>query len=1628
MSITPPPISRINQNQILDRLRAMAPHFTPEWSPREEDPGSALLKIFSFLIQGTLDRLNQAPRRNMLAFLDLLGIRLLPKMPAEAFLRFRVIDGAPGHIDVPARTLATSPSDAGELAFETNEPIRANRGKLVGIFAIDPENDAIYQPPRGFLEKEFVGPQAPSYMTTAFSSAGSQTVQLQLVDGIEPGDTLRIGDNDFAVVEIKGLIVQLAQKLPVNVNEQATVFKRTTFELFKGINHQEHVLYLSHPEYFKLKEKAIITLEVRAWQTGDTTELVWECLSGDPTLETGWTKLVVGRDDTNGLSRDGAIELLKPAVEIKEDSIGEQAGRWIRARRVQPIALGDRLSRLESVAIKVSAGASIPAEAGFYNESPLPVGAPPFNPLGFEPQLFDRFHIASDEAFSKHGAEVALNFKLDQSRLLGPPVAAVGASAVPRVFARGVLMRLVEVDFGPKRKFFESKDAPAQIAPGAIPAIVAAPGSDLMAVFVRCQDDAVHLFKSSSIGAQDGWTILDQPGPKVALDPAAIFFNGEWNVFVVTDGKLWRKPVPTSGGAGAGWSTLSNPASDFTPASAPAAAVDHSGRPAIFVFDDKNKLWRVDWQAGAWEDQIGEKLPTAALADQDEYQCESAQSAHPFAINGAAGFADAAVFFRNKLGDIVGVRSDTEFKNFQTPGVKAAADATCISYLNSAGDDEFVIFAPFGGDGRLYSVTVPPDLSVSGVWSSEANPQPVADRPFSVSVFDTQWRLFAASSQSSMLRLSVRTETGAIEAGPKELMLFSQDVPLTNANDRFVRLNPSDPAELPHELHEPFTASRAAAFSQPLNNPVAKNVAYQLLEELNMSIGASTTTDITLTSSTPTALSDLWLFVNSASASFVQLQPVSANVNTITFVSALAAAPSPSDCRIFRLLHAGSTPEDASSRVLLDSNARPFASAYDGADIKIGNAVATHVTGYDSANRVAVLRTPFSAARGNPYSFPEQWDQVQDPSLDDIDPVLSWEYWNGTSWVNLRLGWAKTLGPNNRPYAKDETKDLVNSGSVRFVVPDDIATVEIAGQTHYWIRARLVGGNYGEVKFETTAKPDPSGNIVYSTERRDLSRPPIVAETDGLTIQYALTEFYPPQVLQTFNNLNYVDETAASVTAGKSFRPFVPLDVQTKALYLGLDQQFSHPRLLLALQNEQAIDEKRKLDWDALFQNDFNRIEAEDDSGAFTHTGLVRLVAPFEPEKRQLLGVPAYWIRAKLRGDDWPQSPELAGVFLNAVRAKQLRTVDEEILGGSDGTPGQRFQFQKIPVFEEEIRVRTVLTDEDRNRITKADGEDAVFDITDENQAVIETWVLWKEVTEFFDSRYDSRHYRLDHASGELEFGDGRHGAIPPIAGDNIRAFKYRFGGGKAGNVDVNTIKSLVTALGGIDAVTNPIPAGGGSDEATREQMLVLGPAQLNHRDRAVSTSDYEWLALEASREVVKARCEPNRDSEGISAPGWVSVYIVARSDDAQPSPPLELCRAVRAYLLKKAPAIIGWQQHIFVGRPVYVPVSVTITVVATSLALAAEAENTTRATLEHFLHPLKGGPQERGWEFGQGLPVSTLYTEIEKISAVDHVVSLSMTPTPNRDDYLELQPNQILASGNHAVTVTAVEEAQTWP
>jgi hypothetical protein len=95
-----------------------------------------------------------------------------------------------------------------------------------------------------------------------------------------------------------------------------------------------------------------------------------------------------------------------------------------------------------------------------------------------------------------------------------------------------------------------------------------------------------------------------------------------------------------------------------------------------------------------------------------------------------------------------------------------------------------------------------------------------------------------------------------------------------------------------------------------------------------------------------------------------------------------------------------------------------------------------------------------------------------------------------------------------------------------------------------------------------------------------------------------------------------------------------------------------------------------------------------------------------------------------------------------------------------------------------------------------------------------------------------------DDGSSWLRFGDGEHGMRPPI--DATFSAIYRAGNGAAGNVGADSIVHAVTLDARIVSVRNPMPASGGQEPETVEQVKRHAPQAFRTQERAVTMPDYE--------------------------------------------------------------------------------------------------------------------------------------------------------------------------------------------
>ncbi|HEX7317674.1 MAG TPA: putative baseplate assembly protein [Pyrinomonadaceae bacterium] len=358
-------------------------------------------------------------------------------------------------------------------------------------------------------------------------------------------------------------------------------------------------------------------------------------------------------------------------------------------------------------------------------------------------------------------------------------------------------------------------------------------------------------------------------------------------------------------------------------------------------------------------------------------------------------------------------------------------------------------------------------------------------------------------------------------------------------------------------------------------------------------------------------------------------------------------------------------------------------------------------------------------------------------------------------------------------------------------------------------------------------------------------------------------------------------------------------------------------------------------------------------------------------------------------------APVFTGLYLNTAWGVQSETIRDEILGSSTGIADQQYTLTKFPVVAEEIWVDELATLTESERKTLAEQTtDDVREVVDDAGNLTRFYIRWRPSEDLAEASATDRVYAIDRTFGQVQFGDGVHGTVPPIGKDNIVA-TYRAGGGARGNVAAGLITTLRSTIPFVDKVLNPAAAGGGSDTELVEDAIVRGPRSIRHRGRAVTAEDFEQLALESSQAVARVKALPLFNDRGEYETNWVTVIIVPSSADARPTPSPQLRYRVEQYLRERAHSTIAFPKQLKVSGPAYVEVMVNADIYAQSIDLAPQVEAEAVAAVEAFLHPLTGGYNQSGWEFGRLPCLSDFYGLLEAVEGMDHIENLRMTLSP---------------------------------
>jgi hypothetical protein len=658
-----------------------------------------------------------------------------------------------------------------------------------------------------------------------------------------------------------------------------------------------------------------------------------------------------------------------------------------------------------------------------------------------------------------------------------------------------------------------------------------------------------------------------------------------------------------------------------------------------------------------------------------------------------------------------------------------------------------------------------------------------------------------------------------------------------------------------------------------------------------------------------------------------------------------------------------------------------------------------------SSNRpkLVVMGQEFDPPLGNNSKFWVdgsfgEWRRIGSDT--STNPELSWEYWNGTGWWGLDVD-------------KDETQHLKMSGAVEFSIPDDIDSSDWSGKKNFWIRARLVGGDYGqaEVKVVTRINPDTKEQEQVVERSTEKIHAPQVLELD---ISYRICEEVPPDFVLAQDSGTIRDQSDANRTPNAIVEAFVPLSVMLgrllkakaateatggcssecncskhhdatiskvaanavaeaagesastagRSIFLGLNATPTEgPVNVLFLVDEKKHSAFAPMVIDALIADRLEPIVAQDKTRALGETGILSMAFAVPPTRSELFGRENLtWLRLTPKANssgEW--LPSIRGAYLNSAWARATETLTRELLGSSNGEPDLTVRVARPPLLYKtlELRVREPLGDEEREELLKK-NKDSVLSAV---EGLPGDWVLWKQVVDPTDEPPSARVYSLDEKTGEIRFGDGRHGKIPPIGRDSIVAFRYSrtepdpTGGDKVpGNAIVpRTQLNLVSPVESVERVVSADQAAGGAPPESDERVLRFGFARLRHRDRAVTAADIEDLALQSSPDIVQARAFVRR--------GFIRLVVVMAGKNPQPNG--SQIRELRRLLLASAPASLSAPGALLIEGPTLRTLRIELELRIDRLDFAGDVSAFVKTQVASFFDTVSGGADDDGWAMG---------------------------------------------------------------
>ena len=387
-------------------------------------------------------------------------------------------------------------------------------------------------------------------------------------------------------------------------------------------------------------------------------------------------------------------------------------------------------------------------------------------------------------------------------------------------------------------------------------------------------------------------------------------------------------------------------------------------------------------------------------------------------------------------------------------------------------------------------------------------------------------------------------------------------------------------------------------------------------------------------------------------------------------------------------------------------------------------------------------------------------------------------------------------------------------------------------------------------------------------------------------------------------------------------------------------------------------------------------------------------------------------IQAKIK--NWNSNQELYPVLKSASLDALNKVLEEKRLYDVDS-------FNEIRLSDEVNRLigrLDIITDSEIIILNRLLIKAAYPDIITVGRPIIQVmgddskYETWIEVEDFESSGPEDPHYTVDPQKGEITFGNGLNGRIPP-EGSEIKALFYQTTLGYEGNINKKQ-KFLFEGISG----ENLQDAVGGKDAQSIKDATSRAKKDCMTVYRTITSNDYEEMALSTpGLRVARAKALPNYDPDYPCVQGSVTVVVVpyAREANKNPTPGDGFIRTVRDHLNKYR--LITTDIHVI--KPEYIRIHVKCKIRIQKYSSETIVEERVIKAIDDFLLPLSREQDKKNeWPFGRAVYPSEIYQKIDTNEGVNYTtdVFIRTDDKPYQKSTITIPKSGLVFSGKHEI------------